>query len=276
MSRLPDYTFAGGTAVVTGAASGIGEQLAHQLGARGSNLVLVDRDAERLDSAAESVRRRSPGVSVDAVAADLHDTDGLWELATGILARHPRITLLVNNAGVALGGQFEQLTLEDFDYVMRINFDAPVRLTHHFLPSLLESPGSHIVNVSSLYGLISPPGQSAYSASKFALRGFSQVLRLELARSQVGVTTVHPGGIRTRIAESARMGAKVTDAQRERGLAAARRMLSYPPEKAAAQILDGVEKRRARVLIAASAKVPDLLARIAPVGHTALLQRLFR
>jgi short-subunit dehydrogenase len=267
------YRFAGRTAVLTGAAGGIGEQLAHGLAARGSGLVLIDRDAVRLDAVAEAIRGRHPGLPVEALVVDLADRDALTAAADGIRERHPALGLLINNAGIALGGAFEHLSVAEFESVLDVNFRAPVLLTHALLPALLAAPGSHLVNVSSLYGLIAPPGQSAYSASKFALRGFSEVLRGELA-GRVGVTTVHPGGIRTRIAESAKVGAAVpaelVGAQRE----SINALLTYPPEKAAAEILDGVQNRRARVLIAASAKVPDLLARLMPVSHMRLIQRL--
>jgi short-subunit dehydrogenase len=134
--------------------------------------------------------------------------------------------------------------------------------------------GAHLVNISSLYGLISPPGQSAYSASKFALRGFSQVLRAELADRGIGVTTVHPGGIATRIAADARLGSGVDREVYAVGLKEFSRLLTYPPERAAADILRAVERRKARLLIAASAKVPDVVARLFPVGHMTALARL--
>ena len=274
MSRLAPFVFAGGTAVVTGAASGMGEQLAHQLASRGCGVVLVDRDADRLTAVADAVRAASPRVAVTALVADLADTPAIESLAAQILAAHPRPTLLVNNAGVALGGRFDQVSLADFDWVTRVNFVAPVTLTHHLLPALLASPGSHVVNLSSLYGLISPAGQSAYSASKFALRGFSQSLRAELLARGVGVTTVHPGGIRTRIAETARMGAGVSAEQAAKGRRLMARVLTYPPEQAAADILRAVERRQARLVITRLAQVLDVLARLLPVGHARLLTAL--
>jgi short-subunit dehydrogenase len=273
MTGLSPYTFAGRTAVLTGAASGIGEQLAHGLAARGSGLVLIDRDAIRLDAVAETIRTDHPDLSVEAQVADLADLGSLPGLAASVRDRHPAIGLLVNNAGIALGGMFEHLTVAEFESVLDVNFRAPMRLIHGLLPALLAGPGSHLVNVSSLYGLIAPPGQSAYSASKFALRGLSEVLRSELA-GRIGVTTVHPGGVRTRIAETARVGAGVPAEMigaHQRLFAA---LLTYPPEKAAAEILAGVERRKARVLIAASAKVPDVLARLMPVSHMKVIQRL--
>jgi short-subunit dehydrogenase len=149
-------------------------------------------------------------------------------------------------------------------------------LTHALLPLLTAAPGSHLVNVSSLFGLIAPAGQSAYSASKFALRGLSQVLHAELGEVGVGVTTVHPGGVRTRIAENARAGSGVPPQEAASGRDVFAKLLSYPPSKAAAEILDAVRRRKARVLIANSAKVPDLLARLFPVGHQSILRRASR
>lgn len=268
------YRFAGRTAVLTGAASGIGEQLAYGLGLRGSDLVLVDRDADRLDAVAATVRERHPGIAVSTKVVDLADREATAALAQEVLAEHPRIGLLVNNAGVALGGRFAQLTLEEFEWVMDVNFRAPVVLTHALLPALTAEPGGHLVNVSSLYGLIGPAGQSAYSSSKFAIRGFSEVLRHELTPLGTGVTQVHPGGIRTRVAESARVGSGVSAEEVERSQEAFRSLLTYPPEKAAEEILDGVERRRTRVLIAASAKVPDVLARVLPGSYGGVLDRL--
>jgi short-subunit dehydrogenase len=276
MSRLAPFVFAGATAVVTGAASGMGEQLATQLADRGTTLVLLDRDADRLDRVAAAIRTAHPGLGVDTHVVDLAQTERIGPLVAEILADHPRVDLLVNNAGIALGGRFDQISLEDFDAVLRVNLTAPVTLTHHLLSTLLASPGSHVVNVSSLYGLISPAGQSAYSTSKFGLRGFSQVLQAELSGRGVGVTTVHPGGIRTRIAETARVGHGVDPQQAASGKAVAAKLLTYPAERAAAEILAAVERRRARLLIAPSATVPDLLARLLPVGHARALSWLMR
>jgi short-subunit dehydrogenase len=274
MTRLSPYRFARRTAVVTGAASGIGEQVAHGLAARGSDLVLVDRDALGLDAVAEAIRAAHPGAAVEAVVADLADRAAVIRTAEGIRERHPAIGMLVNNAGVALGGRFDQVSLEEFEWVMAVNFTAPLLLIHHLLPALTAEPGAHLVNVSSLYGLIAPPGQSAYSSSKFALRGLSEVLRGELLESGVGVTTVHPGGIRTRIAQSARIGRGVPPEQVDEQQRTFTSLLTYPPEKAAAEILDGVERRRGRILIAATAKLPDLLARLSPAGHMRLIGML--
>jgi short-subunit dehydrogenase len=267
------YRFSGGTAVVTGAASGIGAALAAQLAARGSNLVLVDRDKERLDGVADDVRRDHPQLAVDTYVVDLSDDAATAEAAESLAAAHPGTTLLVNNAGVALGGRFDQVTLEEFDWVMAVNFRSVVRLTHAFLPALKARPGSHLVNVSSVFGIFAPAGQAAYSASKFAVRGFSEAVRHELAENGVGVTVVHPGGIKTRIAESARTGSGVSVEEYEQGRKQFAKLLTMPPEKAAAQIVAAIEKRRPRLLIGWSAKVPDVLVRLMPGTYWKLIAR---
>ncbi len=257
---MNDYVFTGGVAVVTGAASGIGAALAAELGRRGARLVLLDRDADRLAKVAAPL-------AAETVVVDLADAAAVVAAGERIRAAHPRVRLLVNNAGIALGGRFEQVTLDQYEEVVDVNFRAVVRLTHTLLPALRAEPGSHLVTVSSLFGLIAPAGQSAYAASKFAVRGFSEALRQELA-GEVGVTTVHPGGIRTRIAESARVGAGVDPAEYERERKVWAALLSIPPERAAAQIAAAVEHRRPRVLIGGSARALDLLARLLPTGWT--------
>lgn len=268
--RRFDYRCA--TAVVTGAASGIGAALAHGLAARGSDLVLLDRDAERLATVVGAVRTAYPDRRVDPVVVDLADAAATAGAAEQVRVRHPRVRLLVNNAGVALGGRFDQVTLDEFQWVVDINFRAVVQLTHALLPALKAEPGSHLVNVSSLFGLIAPPGQAAYSATKFAVRGFTEVLRHELIADGIGVTSVHPGGIATRITENARIGSGVNRDDYEVGRRQFDRLLSIPPARAAEVILRGVERRRPRVLIGWSAKLPDLIARIAPGSYGRLLR----
>jgi short-subunit dehydrogenase len=268
---MQPYDFTGGAAVVTGAASGIGEQLAHALAARGSDLVLVDRDADRLEGVAGAVRGRHPSRTVATYVVDLADAEATVALGERLVAEHPGVTLLVNNAGVALAGLFEQVTAEEFDWVMAVNFQAVVRLTRALLPVLKGHPGSHLVNVSSLFGLIAPAGQAAYASSKFAVRGFTEALRHELLPEGVGVTSVHPGGIRTNIAASARVGSGVPAGEGEQGKKDFERLLTMDPAKAAALIVAAVERRRPRLLIGASAVVPDLLARLAPGSYGRVL-----
>ena len=267
------YRFAGRTAVVTGAASGIGAALAAQLAARDSDLVLVDRDEDRLREVADRLRAVHPGLSIATHIADLADEQQTDALAAVLVAEHPGTSLLVNNAGVALGGRFDQVTLEEFDWVMAVNFRAVVRLTHVLLPVLKAHPGAHLVTVSSVFGIFAPAGQAAYAASKFAVRGFTEALRHELAENRVGVTVVHPGGVRTRIAESARTGSGVSVEQYEQGREQFAKLLTMPPETAAARILAAVERRRPRLLIGWSARVPDVLVRLMPGSYWKLVAR---
>jgi short-subunit dehydrogenase len=270
---MDPYQFSGGTAVVTGAASGIGEALAAQLAARGSHLVLVDRDKDRLGDVADRLRAAHPQLTVDSHIADLSDDEQTAALAETLASGYPETTLLVNNAGVALGGRFDQVTLAEFDWVMAVNFRSVVRLTHALLPALKAHRGAHLVNVSSVFGIFAPAGQAAYSASKFAVRGFSEAVRHELAENGVGVTVVHPGGIKTRIAESARTGSGVSAEEYEQGRKQFAKLLSMPPETAAAQIMAAIEKRRPRLLIGWSAKVPDVLVRLMPGSYWKLIAR---
>jgi len=263
------YDFTIGTAIVTGAAGGIGEQLAYALAQRGSALALVDRDADRLERVARQVRERS-AQKVTTYVVDLSDDEATHALGRTLAAEHPDTTLLINNAGVALGGTFEQVSEEEFDWLISINYRAVVTLTRELLPTLRANRGSHLVNISSLFGLIAPAGQVAYSTSKFAVRGFTEGLRAELA-GQIGVTVVHPGGIRTGIARNARLAASIAGPQAEAEQQTFAKLLSYPPEKAAAEILAAVEHRRPRLLIAFSARILDVLARVTPSRYPAIL-----
>lgn len=261
------YTFAGGTAVVTGAASGIGRALASGLASRGSHLALIDRDEEGLRTLVARLRPQHPELRVSVHPFDLSRTAEIPDLAGAVLREHPRVTLLINNAGVALGGAFTQVSAEDFDWVMDVNFRAVVALTRAFLPALRSGLDSHLVNVSSLFGLVGPPGQSAYSSSKFAVRGFTEVLRHELGPLGVGVTAVHPGGVRTNIARNARVGSGVSASEAQAGQRQFERLLRLEPARAAEIILGGVERRQPRVLVGDDARVLDLLARLLPGSY---------
>jgi short-subunit dehydrogenase len=268
---MQKYVFAGGTAVITGAAGGIGDALAHALARRGSHLVLLDRDAERLASVAAAIRGDNPALCVETYVVDLADGEAATHVANAVLREHPQIRLLVNNAGVALEGRFDRVTLEEFDWVMDINFRATVRLTHILLPALKAESGSHLANVSSIFGLIAPAGQVAYAASKSALRGFTEALRHELTDNGIGVTSIHPGGIRTRIVESMRVGSGVSHEEEvDRKQVAA--LLTIGPAHAADVIVSGIERRRGRVLIGRSAKITDLMARLLPAAYYTVLR----
>lgn len=262
-------------AVLTGAGSGIGRALAVSLARRGCHLALADIDAAGL---AETAAMLQPwGVRISQHRLDVSDRAAVAALPDEVLGHHPAVNLLVNNAGVAVGGLFEQVSEDDFDWLFSINFHGVVRLTRAFLPLLRASGGeARIVNLSSVYGLISPPGQSAYSASKFAVRGFSNALRHELAGSNVGITVVHPGGVATSIARNARKPSTLSPEELAARMALAEKMLRLPPEKAGEIIVRGIEQRRARVLVGGDAHFIALLERLMPVGYWRWLARLMQ
>jgi len=264
----------GRVALVTGAGSGIGRAIALALARRGCRLALVDIDGVGLAETAAQVEALGAGASRHVI--DVADRAAVAALPAALLALHGRVDLLVNNAGVALGGTFEQVSDEDFDWLMAINFGAVVAMTRAFLPLLRASDDARIVNVSSIYGLVSPPGQSAYSASKFAVRGFSNALRHELEGTRVGVTVVHPGGVATSIARSARVPAGFPAAEIAERRAAAEKMLRMPPERAGEIIVRAVERRRARVLVGGDAVFVALVERLAPVRYWRFLAPLLR
>ncbi|WP_288586421.1 SDR family NAD(P)-dependent oxidoreductase [uncultured Methylobacterium sp.] len=258
-------------ALVTGAGGGIGAALAAGLARRGARLVLVDRDPDGLARSEAAVR--AFGRDVGAHCLDLTDAAAIAALPETVAARHGPLDLLVNNAGVALAGRFADLDLPDFDWLMDVNFRAVVRMTHAFLPVLESRPAAQIVNLSSLYGLVAPPGQTAYAASKFAVRGFSEALRHEYAGSSLGVSVVHPGGVATAIARNARAGPRLDPAEVARGKQAAERFLRLSPEAAAARILAGIARREPRIVVGRDAAQVALIQRLMPVRYWSLIAR---
>jgi short-subunit dehydrogenase len=268
------FAFAGKTCVITGAASGIGEALALNLARRHGRLVLVDRDGDNLDRVAGLAR--GLGAEVATYVIDLSDGQDRTDLAASVAAEFGGADLLVNNAGVALSGTFEQVSLKDFEWLMEINLYAVIRMTKAFLPQLLSRPGSHLVNLSSLFGLIAPASQVAYATSKFGVRGFTEALRHELD-GRVGVTVVHPGGVKTNIAANARLsGVDVTGEQAAQARKFAEAALTLPPEDAARQIVTAIQQRRPRLVITGVAKAADWLARLTPTRYWAISLRMAR
>src|SRR5947209_13479905 len=190
----------GAAAAVTGAASGIGRALALELAGRGCDLALADRDEAGLHAlAAEIAKTQTRKVSVHRV--DVAEPAQIEAFAQAASAAHPGLNILINNAGVALLGQFTEIDQAQMEWLMNINFWGVVHATRAFLPHLSRRPEAHIVNLSSIFGIIAPPGQTAYSAAKFAVRGFSESLRHELAMaaSPVRLSVVHPGGVATKM-----------------------------------------------------------------------------
>ena len=260
------------TAVVTGAASGIGRALAVMLARRRCHLALADINEAGLVQTTELIA--ASGLRVSCHRLDVADADAVAALPGIVQQYHPGVDLLFNNAGVALGGTFEEISDSDFDWLFGINFRGMVRMTRAFLPLLRASEDARLIYLSSVFGLIGVPGQTAYTASKFAIRGFAEALRQELEGSCVGVTVVHPGGVATAIAENARGPARMSSEELEREHESWRKLLRMPPETAAETILQGVERRKERVLVGSDAKIIALAARLAPVSYWRLLQFL--
>jgi len=261
-------------AVVTGAASGIGRGVARALARRGCHLALVDVDEAGLARTAAEVS--APPLRVSRHHVDLADAAAIAGLPPQVLAAHPGVDVIVNNAGVALAGTFEQVAEADFEWLFAINFFAVVRMTRAFLPLLHRSQEARLVNVSSVYGLIAPPGNAAYAASKFAVRGFSESLRHELARTNIGVSVVHPGGVATAIARNARLPAGVDPIEAEKKRKAFEALLRLSPEAAGEIIVRGIEVRKAHILVGADARRVALIERLMPVHYWNLLGRLVR
>jgi short-subunit dehydrogenase len=263
----------GGVAVVTGAAHGIGRALALCLADEGMSLALVDRDTEKLAEAAAAVAAR--GVRVSSHAIDMGDRNAVAALPEAVLATHGRVSLLVNNAGVALMGSFDEVSLDDIEWLMDINFWGVVRATKAFMPALKREQAAHIVNLSSVFGLIAPTGQCAYSASKFAVRGFSEVLRHELAGTNVSLSVVHPGGIATDIAVHARVSSGIDQATAKAAADGFKRVARTSPAAAAERILRGIKRRERRILIGADARLIDIVQRLLPVSYWGIFHRAF-
>jgi short-subunit dehydrogenase len=252
-------------AVITGAGSGIGRASALALARKGCHLALCDINKNSLTSLAQEVA--GLGVSCSTHVLDVANRDAVRALPNQVIQQHGVVHLLINNAGVALGGRFEDVSEVDFDWLMAINFDGVVSMTRAFLPHLRRVDEARIVNLSSLFGLVSPPEQAAYSSSKFAVRGFSNALRHELEGSNVSVTVVHPGGVATAIARNARVSMALDQdlvkAKREES----ERLLRLPAARAADIIVHGIECNRARILVGTDAKFISLLERLMPVRY---------
>jgi short-subunit dehydrogenase len=260
-------------ALITGAASGIGRATALALAARGCDLALLDRNAVGLAETIAMLRPQT--VRASQHVADLSDAALIHALPAAVLSEHRQVNILVNNAGVALVGSFTDLSMEEYRWLVEINFMAVVGMTKSFLPHLLAQPQAQIVNLSSVFGIIAPPYQSAYAAAKFAVRGFSEALRHELEGTSVGVTVVHPGGVKTEIANSARFAAAIDPVAAGHNLHAFNRSLRLSPDVAAEQIVRAIEKRSKRLLIGGDARLIDTIQRLAPVSYWSILRRIF-
>jgi NAD(P)-dependent dehydrogenase (short-subunit alcohol dehydrogenase family) len=264
-------------AVVTGAASGIGRALAVALAREGAHLALGDVDEAGLAETCRLVA--DAGVRVTSAAVDVSRREAVFAHAERVVGEHGRVNLVVNNAGVALSGTIEELALDEIEWLMGTNFWGVVYGTKAFLPHLKRADEGHVVNVSSVFGLVGIPGQGAYNAAKFAVRGFTECLRqeLELEGANVSATCVHPGGIRTNIARAARVARAAVAHPGQAELAARFEALARTtPDTAARAILRGVARNARRVLIGRDAWGIDLMQRLTATGYQALVVRQVR
>jgi len=261
--------FAGKVAVVTGAGSGIGQALAIELARSGASVAISDVNTEGLASTEE--RLKAIGAPVKSDRLDVSEREAFELYADAVKDHFGKVNQIYNNAGIAFAGDIEVTQFKDIERVMDVDFWGVVNGTKIFLPHLIDSGDGHIVNISSIFGLFSVPGQAAYNAAKFAVRGFTEALRqeMELAGHPVKVTTVHPGGIKTNIARNM----TTVDGLDKDELAQTfdKKLASTSPQKAARIILDGVRRKKARVLIGNDAKALDLIVRATGSGY----QRLF-
>jgi butyryl-CoA dehydrogenase len=260
-------SFDGRVAAITGAGSGIGRALAQELARRGAHLALSDIDEVGLAETVALCEGR--GVKVTSHRLDVADRDAVFAWADQVVDDHGKVNLIFNNAGVGVAATIEAMSYDDFEWLMGINFWGVVHGTKAFLPHLKASGEGHIVNLSSVFGLLSIPAQSAYNSAKFAVRGFTDALRMELEieGAPVSSTTVHPGGIKTNIARNTRFDESVTELAGGAEEAARRfdKVAITSPEKAARQILSAVEHDKRRALIGPDAKLLDLASRL-PAG----------
>ncbi|GAS86174.1 short-chain type dehydrogenase/reductase [Mycolicibacterium brisbanense] len=261
--------FAGKVAVVTGAGSGIGQALAIELGRSGAKVAISDVDTEGL--AVTEERLKAIGAPVKADRLDVTEREAFELYANAVVEHFGKVNQIYNNAGIAFTGDIEVSSYKDIERVMDVDFWGVVNGTKAFLPHLIASGDGHVINVSSLFGLFAVPGQAAYNSAKFAVRGFTEALRQEmaLAKRPVKVTAVHPGGIKTAIARNA-TAAEGLDPQ-ELAKVFDKKLANTTPQRAAKIILEAVRKDKARVLVGPDAKLLDIVVRITGSGY----QRLF-
>src|SRR5262252_4809931 len=243
------HQLSGAVAVVTGAGSGIGRALAQELATAGAVLALTDINVAGLE---QTLALMSPATA-RTYQVDVGNATAVDEFAAKVRQDFKRASLLINNAGVALYGTFSEISLAEMEWLFRINFWGVVHGCKSFLPLLQQEPDAHIVNLSSVYGLFGPPGQAAYASSKFAIRGFTEVLRLELKNTNIRVSCVHPAGVQTPIAENARLGHKASPQEAAILRDRFKNLATNSPTQAARTIVKGILRNRPRILVGADA-----------------------
>lgn len=260
-------------AVITGAGSGIGRALALRFAEeRVAGIAISDVNETGLNETAEMVKANDTEVLTSIV--DVSKLEDVQRFADEIIKKFGRATHLVNNAGVGLVGRTEEVSIEDMKWLMDINFWGTVYGTKLFLPIMRKQNFGHIVNISSVFGLFSPPGQSTYCASKFAVRGFTESLRHELEGTNIFVSCVHPGGIRTNIAKAAKQGENAPDEDKKQASIIFDKLAHTTPEQAADTIIKGIKAKNPRILIGTDALQISAVQRLFPKRYFKIMDRL--
>jgi NAD(P)-dependent dehydrogenase (short-subunit alcohol dehydrogenase family) len=260
--------YEGRVAVITGAASGIGRELARALARRGARLALSDVNAPEL----AETRRLCGGADVRTYTLDVAMRDAVFSHADDVRRDFGTAHYIFNNAGVSLVGTFEHATVEEMEWLLGINLWGTIYCTKAFLPAMLAQRDGHIVNISSIFGFLGVPGQSAYNMSKFAVRGLTESLWREMKGTGVRVTVVHPGGIRTNISKAAPF-CKLAGEFEKSLVEKTQRLLATPPEECARDIVEGVARRKKRILTGKNSRKAELLARLLPTTYGVMLRR---
>ena len=260
-------------AVITGAASGIGQALAVRFAREGVAAVAIcDVNETGLKETADLINQI--GVPVSTHIVDVSKLDQVQKFADEVIEQHGRVTHLVNNAGVGLIGTFDQISIKDFEWLMGINFWGVVYGCKVFLPLMLGPNEAHIINISSVFGIIAPEEQSAYCASKFAVRGFTESLRHELAETNVSIMCVHPGGVKTNIVKNSRVGENAADEWKQQGSKLFDKIAKTSPEDAAEDIINSINTKNPRLLIGKDARAISHISRLFPKSYLKILERL--
>ena len=257
-------------AAVTGAASGIGQMLAVNLAGKGCAVAISDIDMNGLEKTAALVEKKNGTISIHQV--DVADRSQVEKYAADVVKQHGRIDMIINNAGVAVAESVDDVSYEDFEWLMGINFWGVVYGCKAFLPYLKKQPEGHIVNISSVNGFITWPNHAPYCASKFAVKGFTETLWQELRKTNIRVSCVHPGGIKTNIARNTRFyKSPGNQLSHEQAVKAFDKMVNTSADKAAEIIISGILKNKRRILVGADAYVLDGLTRMLPKGFVRLM-----
>ncbi len=261
-------------AAVTGAASGIGRALATNLAAEGCHLALSDVNEQGLRETASLLAGKNVKVTTHVV--DVANRDQVHQYADDVVKEHGRANIIINNAGVAVADSIEDVSYEDFEWIVGINFWGVVHGTKAFLPYIKKEPEGHIVNISSINGIVPNPLNAPYCATKFAVKGFTEALKQELHGTQIGVTVVHPGGIKTDIVRNARFRKHVRPEMTKEKMASVydEKLFKTTAETAAQTIVSAIENNKQRILVGGDAKFMDLLTRLFPISATKFVRNL--